>query len=188
MEKTIYTGKWALDSARNLSRDLFRSALFAMLLLIGFLGFYLLAVASEDESSLSSNPSAVLELGVFVLVAFIVLVVCCYIALFIIADDRRWGIQPDQLPRVWDDQEARWITSTVSFAHYLQERGSHIESTLVRYDDPRTAAHRMIDKVDERTLQLYLSLLSVVQLEQERIKVEVTVVKPKALKSQTPQA
>jgi hypothetical protein len=188
MEKTIYTRSWADGVAKDFSRDLFRSALFALIILIGFFGGLLLMSPSEDLSNLDEPPVSIPEFLGLAVLAFIVLVSCCYVALFFVADDRRWGIQEPTAPHIWDDREERWITSTVSFAHYLEERGSHIEAALVQYDDPRVAAHRMIDKVDERTLQLYLSLLSAMQMERERVTVESIEVKPKTLDGKTRQA
>jgi hypothetical protein len=188
MEKTIYTRSWADGVAKDFSRDLFRSALFASILLVGFLGVFFLMSSSEDLSNYDQSPISTPGIISLAFLSFIVLVVCCYIALFFVADDRRWGVQEPLVPHIWEDREERWITSTVSFAHYLEERGSHIEAALVQYDDPRVAAHRMIDKVDERTLQLYLSLLSAMQMERERARVEWIEAKPKTLDSKTRQA
>lgn len=187
MEKTIYTRSWVSGAAKDFSLDLFRSALFASIILIGFYVGYLLLIPSDQATDINSIPESGLELAGLVFLFFIVLTFCCFVALFIVANDRIWGIRELTLPRIWDNQEERWITSTVSFAHYLEERGSHIQSALVQYDDPRAAAHRMIDKVDERTLHLYLSLLSAVQLERERVRVESVEVKPKTLEGKTPQ-
>lgn len=186
MEKTIYTRSWAKGIAKNLSRDLFRSALFALVLLIGFLGVLFLMEFS-DEASIDQPALSVGDFVGLAFLAFLFLILCCYVALFLVANDRFWEVEEPALPMVWDDQETRWITSTVSFAHYLEERGSHINAGLIRYDDPRAAAHRIIDKVDERTLQLYLSLLSAVQLEHDRMRVEPVEIEPKTLESKTPQ-
>ncbi len=188
MEKTIYTRSWASGVAKDFSRDLFRSALFASILLVGFLGVLFLMSPPEDLSNYDQSPISISGIICLAFLSFIVLVSCCYIALFFVADDRRWGIREPTVPHIWDDREERWITSTVSFAHYLEERGSHIEAALVQYDDPRVAAHRMIDKVDERTLQLYLSLLSAMQMERERARVEWIEAKPKTLDGKTRQA
>jgi hypothetical protein len=187
MEKTIYTRSWASDFAKDFSRDLFRSALFALILLIGFIGGLFLMSPPEDLSNIDQAPISIPEFLGLAALAFIVLMLCCYVALFFVADDRRWGVRESTAPHIWDDREERWITSTVSFAHYLEERGSHIEAALVQYDDPRVAAHRLIDKVDERTLQLYLSLLSAMQMERERARVEWIEAKPKALDGKTRQ-
>lgn len=182
MEKTIYTRSWAKDQAKGFSLDMIRSALFAGVLLFGFLGFYLL-MNTGGEENIDAPSLSPLGFAGLALVCFLLLMVCCYIALFLIANDRVWGIKEPTLPMVWDEQETRWITSTVSFAHYLEERGSHINAGLIQYDDPRAVAHRMIDKVDERTLQLYLSLLSAVQLEPNRVRVKSEEVKPKSIES-----
>jgi hypothetical protein len=183
MEKTIYTRSWASDVAKDFSGELFRSALFALLLLIGLgcmFGIIFGLGGSEEEFD-----SGGLLIGI--LLGFGVLAFCCWLALFWVADDRRWGIPDPAQPHIWEDREARWINSTVSFANYLEERGSHIEAALVQYDDPRVAAHRLIDKVDERTLQLYLSLLSAMQMERQRARVEWIEAKPKTLDGKTRQ-
>ena len=187
MEKTIYTRSWLSDLAKGFSRDLFRSALFAMILLVGFLGVLLLISPAEDPSNYDQPPVSIPGFIGLAILAFIVLMSCCYVALFFVADDRRWGIREPSAPHIWDDREERWITSTVSFAHYLEERGSHIQAALVQYDDPRVAAHRLIDKVDERTLQLYLSLLSAMQMERQRARIEWIEANPKALEDKTRQ-
>jgi hypothetical protein len=179
MEKTIYTRSWADGVAKDFSRDLFRSALFAMLLLIGLscmFGFIFGLGSLEEETD-----SGGLLIGV--ILGFCAFAFFCWLALFIVANDRchLWGVQDPTQPHIWDDREERWITSTVSFAHYLEERGSHIQAALVQYDDPRVAAHRLIDKVDDRTLQLYLSLLSAMQMERQRARVEWIEAKPKTL-------
>ena len=188
MEKTIYTRSWASGIAKGFSRDLFRSALFASILLVGFLGVFFLMSPSEDLSYYDQSPISIPGIISLAFLSFIVLVVCCYIALFIVADDRQWGIREPTVPHIWDDREERWITSTVSFAHYLEERGSHIQAAMVQYDDPRVAAHRLIDRVDERTLQLYLSLLSAMQMERERARIEWIETSPKTLDGKTRQA
>jgi hypothetical protein len=191
MEKTIYTRSWADGVAKDFSRDLFRSALFALLLLIGLGGMYVIIFGlggSGDEETFS--PESLGGLLIRIIIGFCVFTFFCWLALFFVANDRIrfWGVQEPLVPHIWEDREERWITSTVSFAHYLEERGSHIEAALVQYDDPRVAAHRMIDKVDERTLQLYLSLLSAMQMERERARVEWIEAKPKTLDSKTRQA
>jgi hypothetical protein len=182
MEKTIYTRSWLSGVAKDFSGEMFRSALFALLLLIGFVFLYGLLIVID-----STEDAKIWEYIGGGVIGFAVLVVCCWIAIFFVADDHRWGIREPLLPRIWDDQDERWITSTVSFAHYLEERGSHIESALVQYDDPRTVAHRMIDKIDDRTLQMYLSILSAMQMERERVKVESIEVKSRTLEGKTQQ-
>ncbi|NLH17020.1 MAG: hypothetical protein GX455_10610 [Phycisphaerae bacterium] len=187
MEKLIYTRSWARDFAKGFSLNLFRSVLFALVLLIGFLGALFL-VDFSDETAIDQPALSDGDFVGLVFLAFLFLILCCYVALFFVANDRFWGIGEPAQPMVWDEQETRWITSTVSFAHYLEERGSQINASLIRYDDPRAAAHRMIDKVDDRTLQLYLSLLSAVQLERDRVRVDSAEVKPKTLESKTHQS
>jgi hypothetical protein len=189
-EKVIYTRSWFAGLGRHFLRDVGRSAAFGLILLIGFvflIGIPLIVSGTEwgglyPSSDLSSDNYPGGAIIILLLLGIPMFVICCWGALEV-ADDRHWEKNE---PSVWDDNEASWFTSTVAFSRFLEQRGSHINSALVRYDNPRLAAHRMIDKIDERTLQLYLSLLSAVQLEKERVQVESVDVTPKKLDGDVP--
>ncbi len=188
-EQIIYTRSWAAWLSRHFVRDLGRSAAFGFILLLGFiflLGIPLIVYWGAPHTSSDSWEGDYFggAIVVFLVLGIPLFVLCCWGALEV-ADDRHWERHE---PTVWDENQTRWIRSTVAFSRYLEERGSHINAALVQYNDPRRAAHRMIDQVDEQTLALYLSLLSAVQLERERVRIESVDVTPKNLEGKAGRA
>lgn len=170
VEQVVYTRQWAWEVRGRLVRDTARSVAFGVLLLLSLVFLFAapvwIVLSGEPESDLFGGGPAVTGAGLtaatFLALAGLGMCVFCWWLALEVADDRHWEKRP---PTVWDEREVRWITSTISFARYLESRGEHIEVSLIRYDDARAAAHRLIEQVDDRTLQLYLSLLSATQME-----------------------
>ena len=167
-EHVIYTRTWLSGRLRLGLREVARSVAFGLVLFIGLaflLGpavIHLLDETASDSSLALSNGSANGAFWALLLVGILPCVFCWWAALEV-ADDRHWRMP--RVPTVWDEHGRRWIASTVAFAKHLESRGEHIRASLVKHDDARAVAHYMIDHLDDRTVQLYLSLLSAIEAE-----------------------
>lgn len=167
-ERIIYTPKWFWRMARPALRDLGRSVAFGVLLAISFAALFGIPYAIYWATQLTDEPGlgqgSLSAAGLGLLILGVPACVLCWWAALEVADDRHWQ-QEAPGPTLWDEREARWISSTIAFAKYLESRGQAINVSLVRYDDARAAAHGLIDRLDSRTIQLYLSLISAINAE-----------------------
>ncbi|MBN1816032.1 MAG: hypothetical protein JW828_01640 [Sedimentisphaerales bacterium] len=169
-ERVIYTGRWFCGSMRYILRDLARSIAFGLLILLSFVfligipwAIFTASQAGAGVEIAGATEGSYGGAGLGLLFLGFPLCVFCWWAALEVADDRHWDYP--EIPTIWDEYEARWIRSTVAFAQYLESRGEQIQVSLVRHDDPQAVAHTMIEHLDERTIQLYLSLLSAMHSE-----------------------
>ncbi|HEM62250.1 MAG TPA: hypothetical protein ENO24_08165 [Chloroflexi bacterium] len=167
-EHVVYTQSWFSDRVRLWVREMARSVAFGGILFLSFV--FLLGPAAifatlqaSVDPSLGTSYESTAPLILALLLVGAPLCILCWWAALEVADDRHWeGPKP---PTVWDERRERWIASTVAFAKHLESRGEHIQVSLVKHDDPRAAAHYLIDHLDDQTVQLYLSLLSAMEAE-----------------------
>ncbi|MBN1123832.1 MAG: hypothetical protein JXA82_02415 [Sedimentisphaerales bacterium] len=169
-ERVVYTGKWLFGSLHYVLRDLARSIAFGLLILLSFVFLFgipwAICVTTRGAGGMglsSAGDGSFGGAGLGLLFIGFPLCVFCWWAALEVADDRHWDYPI--IPTIWDDYESRWIHSTIAFAQYLESRGEQIHVSLVRHNDPRAAAHSMIEHLDEKTLRLYLSLLSAMHAE-----------------------
>ncbi len=171
-EYVIYTRKWFFNLLGRFLRDMARSFVFGVLILISLVFLFgpllipgicsgqsadLPAVYDSYQGSFEEHadlPGLVLTTAS--LFVGLLLCVLCWWAALEVADDRHWETP---LPTIWDGQEARWIASTISLARYLESHGKKLNTSLVMSDNVYEVAHKLIDQTEEATLRRYLCIL-----------------------------
>lgn len=171
-EYVIYTKRWLFNLLGRFLRDMARSFVFGVLILISLVFLFgpllIRGICSGQSAGLPAVYDVYREsfeehadlpaLALTTVSMFVGLLLCvlCWWAALEVADDRHWETP---LPTIWDGQEARWISSTISLARYLESHGKKINTSLVMSDNVYDVAHKLIDQTEEATLRRYLCIL-----------------------------
>lgn len=166
-ERVVYTDQWLWNSTKNFFRDVGRSLVFGLIILFSFVVLigipmwcvYYANLDIDYENIIHPENIRISEDWAMILGIAVALPFCVFLwwAALDVADDRRWDKTPYH--SIWENQQARWIESSIKYAQYLESKGESVDMSLVLSDNVYATAHKLIDHTDEATLSILVAAL-----------------------------